>query len=136
MMIDDIIVDKSNIIKRCINRINEEYNDNPDNLFNFTKQDSIVLNIQRACEAVIDIAMHIISEKNLSIPNSSREAFDILEKNKIIENDVSGNMKKMVGFRNIAVHQYQNLEIKIIRYIIEKDLLYIKTFVNQILDFN
>jgi len=43
----DIIFNKAQVIERCIKRINEEYENNPNNLQNFTKQDSIILNIQR-----------------------------------------------------------------------------------------
>ncbi len=37
----------------------------PENLEDFTKQDSIILNIQRACEASIDLAMHIVAGKKI-----------------------------------------------------------------------
>lgn len=54
---NDVILNKVASIERCIKRIYEEYEDNPDNLTNYTKQDSIILNIQRACEASIDISI-------------------------------------------------------------------------------
>lgn len=60
----DIILNKIETIERCINRIKEVYDNNAENLNDYTKQDSIILNIQRACEASIDLAMHIVSEKN------------------------------------------------------------------------
>lgn len=43
------ILNKVTTIERCINRIHEVYEERPDNLKDFTKQDSIILNIQRAC---------------------------------------------------------------------------------------
>ena len=64
-MIDDIIMNKSAIIKRCIKRIKEEYENNPENLQNYTKQDSIILNLQRMCEACIDAAIHVVRIKKL-----------------------------------------------------------------------
>jgi uncharacterized protein YutE (UPF0331/DUF86 family) len=121
-MIDDIVLNKSETIKKCVQRINEEYADNSDNLDNITKQDSIILNIQRACEAAIDLGMHIIAEKELGIPQWSRDAFDILYEQGIIDNGISERLKAMVGFRNIAIHNYQKLSIKIIQAIIEKHL--------------
>ena len=121
-MIDDIVLNKSETIKKCVQRINEEYADNSDNLDNITKQDSIILNIQRACEAAIDLGMHVIAEKELGIPQWSREAFDILYEQGIIDNGISERLKAMVGFRNIAIHNYQKLSIKIIQAIIEKHL--------------
>ncbi len=62
-MIDDIILNKAQTISRGIKRIGEEYQANPANLANPTKQDSIILNLQRACEAAIDLAMHLVSER-------------------------------------------------------------------------
>lgn len=53
MGMNDVILNKTITIERCLNRIHEVYEGNPENLTDFTKQDSIVLNIQRACEASI-----------------------------------------------------------------------------------
>ena len=121
-MIDDVVLNKTEIIKKYVQRIHEEYADNPNNLNNYTKQDSVILNIQRACEAAIDLGMHNIAEKELGIPQASRDTFDILHDQGIIDHDVSERLKAMVGFRNIAIHNYQKLNIKIIQSIIEKHL--------------
>lgn len=75
-MADDVVYNKIAIIERCLQRIHEEYQENQENLRNYTKQDSIILNIQRACEASIDLAMHIVALKGLGIPQNSRDAFD------------------------------------------------------------
>ena len=121
-MASDVILNKIDTIERCINRIREVYDNNPENLNDYTKQDSIVLNIQRVCEASIDLAMHIISEKRLGVPQSSRDGFDVLTKNNLIDDKLNKNLKAMVGFRNIAVHDYKKIEIKIVQMIIEKHL--------------
>ena len=121
-MASDVILNKIDTIERCINRIKEVYDNNPGNLNDYTKQDSIVLNIQRACEASIDLAMHVISEKKLGVPQSSRDGFDVLNKNNLIDDKLNRNLKAMVGFRNIAVHDYKKIEIKIVQMIIEKHL--------------
>lgn len=132
-MKNDVILNKVQVIERCIKRINEEYDNNPGNLKNLTRQDSIILNIQRACEACIDLAMHIISEKGLGIPQSSREAFDILCNNGIIHDELAARLKGMVGFRNIAVHDYQQLNLEIVQKIIEKHLDDLRAFCLQVL---
>lgn len=121
-MASDVILNKIDTIERCINRIREVYDNDPENLNDYTKQDSIVLNIQRACEASIDLAMHVISEKKLGVPQSSRDGFDVLNKNNLIDDKLTKNLKAMVGFRNIAVHDYKKIEIKIVQIIIEKHL--------------
>lgn len=107
MVNNDIILNKVATIERCVKRINEVYGDNPENLQDFTKQDSIILNIQRACEASIDLAMHIVSDLKLGLPKTSREAFKYLEENDIIDHALAKTLMNMVGFRNIAVRDYQ-----------------------------
>lgn len=119
---NDVILNKIATIERCLNRIYEVYDQNPENLKNYTKQDSIVLNIQRACEASIDLAMHLISEKGLGVPKSSRDGFKLLEEAGVIEHDLAKTLMNMVGFRNIAVHDYQALEIEILESILKKHL--------------
>jgi len=132
-MIDDVILNKTEIVKRCIRRAKEEYAHNPKNLENYTKQDSITLNIQRACEAVIDLGIHVIAERGLGIPQTSRDTFEILQNNKIISPEMSERLKAMIGFRNIAIHNYQRLNLKIIQAIIEKDLKDLLYFTDVIL---
>ena len=46
---NDVIYSKVEIIERCLKRINEVYNNNTENLKDYTKQDSIILNIQSVC---------------------------------------------------------------------------------------
>lgn len=122
-MHDDIILNKTAIIDRCIKRIREEYAGNEDNLYNdFTRQDSIILNLQRICEACIDLAMHITSLRKLGLPQYSKECFDLLGNAKIINVDLVVELKKMVGFRNIAVHDYRELDLDIVKHIIESKL--------------
>ena len=121
-MKNDIIINKNATIERCIYRINEEYNNDPENLKNYTKQDSIILNIQRACEACIDIAMHIVSTNKLGVPQTTRQVFDILNEANIIDERLADRLKAMVGFRNIAVHDYQALNLSIVQKIIEEHL--------------
>ncbi|WP_028402306.1 type VII toxin-antitoxin system HepT family RNase toxin [Ectobacillus panaciterrae] len=135
-MNNDVILNKIATIQRCINRINEEYENNPLNLENYTKQDSIILNIQRACEASIDIAMHIVAEKKFGIPQTSRDAFDFLANNDVITPSLSFKLKAMVGFRNIVVHDYQAVNLEIVQKIIEKHLDDYTEFIKQVLAYN
>lgn len=134
-MKNDVILNKVSMIERCMKRINEEYANTPSNLNNYTTQDSIVLNLLRACEASIDIAMHIIAEKKLGLPQTSRDAFSFLEENGILTSDLSNKMKAMVGFRNIAVHDYQELNLVILQKIVEDHLDDFTEYTKTILDY-
>lgn len=132
-MKNDVILNKISIIERCIHRIHDVYDNDPSNLKDYTKQDSIILNIQRACEACIDLAMHIVAEKRLGLPQTSREAFDLLQDQFIIDEEVAKRLKAMVGFRNIAVHDYQTLNLDILKQIVENHLGDFTNFTKQIL---
>mgnify|MGYP000938531320 CR=1 FL=1 len=125
----DVVYNKAQIIERCLQRVYEEYEGNPDNLANFTKQDSIILNIQRSCEAAIDLAMHLVAELKLGLPQNSRDAFTMLHNKGIIDDRLAQAMQAMVGFRNIAVHDYQAVNLDIVRAVIEKHLVDLKEFV-------
>jgi uncharacterized protein YutE (UPF0331/DUF86 family) len=119
IQIDDILLNKASVIEKCIRRIKEEYTNCPE-LDNFTHLDALVLNIERACQATIDMAMHIVAMKHYGIPQTSSGAFELLYKNNIISKELFNSLKSMTGFRNIAIHEYKTLDNEIVRYIAEK----------------
>ena len=123
MASDDVLVNKVAIIERCLLRIEDEYLGHEDELeINYTRQDSIILNLQRACEASIDAAMHIVRVRKLGVPQETRDAFDMLGEAGIVESDLRDRLKAMVGFRNVAVHDYRKLNLEIVRAVVEKRL--------------
>ncbi len=118
---DDVVVNKAAIIERCVQRVREVYEDRPDHLVDdLTRQDSIVLNLQRACEASIDLAMHLVRRHGLGVPQDSRSAFDLLVDAGKLDPTLADPLKAMVGFRNVAVHDYTRLDLSIVRAIIER----------------
>jgi len=120
---DDVVLNKAATIERCIQRVNEVYAGEERNLCeDITRQDSIILNLQRACEAAIDLAMHAIREHRLGIPQDSRDAFDLLARSGLFPQEAATKLRQMVGFRNVAVHDYQALNLDIVREIIRSHL--------------
>lgn len=129
----DVVLNKIQTIERCLMRIREEYIGHEDEFEeNHTKQDSVILNLERASQASIDIATHIVKAKHLGLPNTSRELFDMLFDAGIISKEICKQMQGMVGFRNIAVHDYQNLNIEIVVAIVEKHLGDFEVFVKEV----
>jgi uncharacterized protein YutE (UPF0331/DUF86 family) len=121
--VDDVVLNKAATIERCIARVREEYSGDDRNLLeDQRRQDSIILNLQRACEAAIDLAMHVVRTRRLGIPQESRDAFVLLRDAGVIEPDLVSRMLGMVGFRNIAVHDYRQLDLVIVRAIITERL--------------
>lgn len=135
-MTDDITLNKTAIIRRCLARIAEEFQNDPERLGNFTMQDAIVLNLLRTCEAAIDLAMHHVADRRLGIPQHSRDAFDLLMQHGLLTPATAGAMKNMVGFRNIAVHSYQQLQLPILESILLKHLGDFETYLAEIAALN
>ena len=132
-MADDVILNKAASIERCLRRVSEEYaGDRKKLAANQTKQDAIVLNLQRACETAIDLAMYVISQRRLGLPQESRDAFALLQTAGILPSELAGRMQRMVGFRNVAVHEYTRLNLDIVLTIITKHLDDFRTFSSTI----
>lgn len=122
-MVDDVLINKAATIERCVIRAKEEYEKSPTTFASdHTRQDAAILNVQRACEAALDMGQHLIRRERLGIPQSSRDVFTLLAQAGWIEHDLATSMQKMVGFRNIAVHDYQALQLPNEEAVITKHL--------------
>jgi uncharacterized protein YutE (UPF0331/DUF86 family) len=125
---DDVLVAKAAVVERCVLRVEDEYAGSAASLRNFTKQDSIVLNLQRACEASIDIAARVILLRKLGVPSSSRDAFALLEREGLLPETLSQPLQRMVGFRNVAVHAYESLRLEVVQEVVERELPKLRAF--------
>lgn len=119
-MPDDVVVGKAQIIERCIARAREELAASADFTNDYTRQDAAILNVER--EAAIDIANRVIRVRGLGAPVSTRDSFALLVSAGVIDQTLADRLTRMVGFRNLAVHQYQELDISIVRAVIETRL--------------
>jgi len=122
-MVDDVILNKAASIERCVARARQEYEKDPVTFASdFTRQDAAILNIQRACEAALDMGQHLIRRERLGVPQSARDVFELLFRGGWVDAALLTSLKNMVGFRNIAVHEYQTLQLPITVSIITKHL--------------
>ena len=133
-MVDkDILLEKVAIIQRCLKRIHDVTGLSVETLDQMDVQDIFVLNLQRAIQASIDIAAHIIAYQGLGLPDTLRAHFDLLAQNEIIPLKLGVKMNAMVGFRNIAVNEYQNIDQEILKSILQNNLQDIEEFYRVIL---
>ncbi len=135
-MVDDVLINKAATIERCVARAREEYQADPNSFAtNHTRQDAAILNIQRACEAALDMGHHLIRREKLGIPQSARDVFTLLSQADWLDHGLAESLKRMVGFRNIAVHDYQSLQMPITCNIItqhlDEFLLYSKNIIKK-----
>lgn len=122
-MVDDVLLNKAATIERCVNRVREEFHRDPSTFAaDFTRQDAAILNIQRACEAALDIGHHLIRKHRMGLPQSARDVFNLLHQNGWIDVSLTQSLQRMVAFRNIAVHDYQSLLLPIMESVITDHL--------------
>ena len=122
-MTDNVILNKAAAIERCVARAREEYDRDPDTFAqDYSRQDAAILNIQRACEAALDMGQHLIRRERMGLPQSARDVFTLMARNGVIEEELAEALKHMVGFRNIAVHDYQSLQLPITVKVITEHL--------------
>ena len=113
-MADDVLINKAATIECCVARAREEYATNPAGFAtDYTRQDAAILNIQRACEAALNIGQHLIRREKLGIPQSTRDVYSLLAHGGRIDIELADSPKRMVSFRNIAVHDYIALQLPI-----------------------
>jgi len=129
----DIVMAKVAIIQRCLKRIQETTHLDPESLDDIDKQDIFVLNLQRAVQTVIDLATHIVASEGLGLPDTIKDNFHLLCEGKIIQKELAKKMEGMVGFRNIAVHNYQSLNGEILKSILGKHLADLEEFYATVL---
>lgn len=127
-MVDDVALNKAATIERCLARVREEYGDGSE-LDDMRRQDALVLNLLRACETTIDLAMHGVRTAGLGVPQSSRDAFYVLAEAGVIEPELATELQRMVGFRNIAVHRYQDLDMAVLHAVVNEKLGVFEAFV-------
>lgn len=115
MVNSPLLLGKVASIERAVARAREEYAAaGPAFAQDLTRQDAAVLNILRACEVSVDVANMLVRARALGVPQSSRHSFQLLAEASLLPPPLSQAMQRMVGFRNVAVHQYQTLELAVV----------------------
>lgn len=128
---DDIVYNKAAIVERALRRAFEEYAADPE-LENHTHFDALILNLERACQAVIDMASHVVTLRHLGFPQSSADAFVLMEHAGLIDRELSKSMVAMTGFRNVAVHEYQELDRELVRAILSSEWRFLVAFCKSV----
>jgi len=132
-----ILAQKLESLRRCIKRLGEKTPSRIDFLVQDPDiQDILVLNLTRAVQLCVDIGSHVISETEELAPTTMGDVFSALERLAVITPATCIAMKKAVGFRNIAVHNYQVIDWEIVYAISKNFLLDFRRFAKEIAEYS
>lgn len=110
-----VLTEKLESLRRCVQRIEEKRPQHIDQLKqNIDLQDILVLDLTRAVQLCIDIGSHILSHTSCPAPQTMGSVFTLLQEASVISSTTSQQLKKAVGFRDIAVHQYEAINWEIV----------------------
>lgn len=88
--------------------------------------------LQLAVQAALDAASHIVSGARLGEPSTNRELFEILARHDWLTTELATRLRAMAGFRNILVHGYADVNLAVVRDVLEHHLVDLDDFVAAI----
>jgi uncharacterized protein YutE (UPF0331/DUF86 family) len=132
-VVDEIVLSKIGTIERRLARAREVYAGDPKRLDDLTTEDSVVLNLLRACDASIDISMRIVSRRRLGIPKDTAAAFDLLQHACVLSPSLCERMRRMIRFRQIALHDCTGVDRNVLLPILDERLSDFEEFCRAVL---
>jgi uncharacterized protein YutE (UPF0331/DUF86 family) len=128
-----LIAQKLESLRRCLQRVHDKCPAQSELLANDPDlQDIVVLNLTRAIQLSVDIASHILSQSQEPVPPTMGEAFSALEHMKILDQTTASALKRAVGFRNIAVHNYEVVNWQVVYALCQDQLQVFKVFAERV----
>ncbi len=111
----EVIELKLESLRRCLQRVAEKCPSDPDTLGRDPDlQDIVTLNLSRAVQLCVDLGAHLIADMDVLPPDTMGQTFDALAHAGVIPEPLGQQLKKAVGFRNIAVHHYEEIDWTIV----------------------
>jgi uncharacterized protein YutE (UPF0331/DUF86 family) len=88
-----------------------------------------------AIEAINDIGNHLISDDNMGMVDSYRDIPIILAEKGIISTAQREKWIQMIGFRNTLVHEYIEIDRKIVYQVLQENLEDIESLIQVFAEF-
>jgi uncharacterized protein YutE (UPF0331/DUF86 family) len=128
----DLVLAKVETLERSLARIDSART--RAGLDELDRQDIIVLNLQRGVQAMLDLAAHVVAREGLGVPDELAASFELLKRAGILDADLAERMRRMTGFRNVAVHEYRKLDPAVVESIVRERLGDLRAFAKVVLE--
>ena len=131
----EVIEQKLESLRRCVIRIQTKCPADAMVLTaDFDLQDIVSLNLSRAVQLSVDIGAHLIASMEVPPPGTMGQTFDLLAQQGVLGPELANRLKKSVGFRNIAVHNYDSINWLIVHSIVKNHLVEFSDFAKAIVE--
>lgn len=119
----EVVEQKLESLRRCLQRIETKCPADAETLVaDVDLQDIVSLNLSRAVQLCVDIGAHLIAGMDVPPPDTMGQTFDLLAQSGVLNTTLASSLKKVVGFRNIAVHSYETINWHIVHSIVKNHL--------------
>lgn len=129
----DVTDRKLDALRRCLARLREKRPLTPEALLaNTDLQDILALNLERAVQLSVDLAAMRIADLSVPAPETMGAVFEVLRERGVLSAGTADRMRKAVGFRNIAVHDYQRIDWQIVFNLVHRRLEDFEAFAREL----
>lgn len=130
----EVIDQKLESLRRCLQRIQSKCPEHAEQLAaDLDLQDIVALNLSRAVQLSVDIGAHLIAQLDVPPPGTMGQTFELLAEQGVLDGELAQKLKKAVGFRNIAVHNYEAINWHVVHSIAHLHLNVFSDFARAVL---
>lgn len=124
---EDLLLKKLAFIETCLGELRSLAH--ADRIATDLKERRFVEHTLQICiQAVQDVASHIVSDERLGEPSANATLFSFLVQAGWLDEELAACLRSAVGFRNVLVHGYTNVNPQIVREVLEHRLADIERF--------
>jgi uncharacterized protein YutE (UPF0331/DUF86 family) len=130
-----IVARKLEALRRCVQRIESRCPPDADTLLGDPDlQDILSLNLTRAVQLCVDIGAHVLASIEAPTPGTMAQTFDQLATMRVLDSSLAQGLRRAVGFRNIAVHNYEAIDWRIVHAIARQHVADFRAFASAIVE--
>lgn len=123
-MVDrDLALRKIATIDEYLQQLTEYRNVDPDSYRSDWKTQRIVeRTLHLAIEACMDLADSMVADRRLSVPDTGAATLETLANAGVVPAELGRSLARMVGFRNILVHNYARIDPSTVLRVLRTDI--------------
>lgn len=127
----DLVAKKLAFIETCVRELQELARPELIDL-DLREERFVAYTLQLAIQAALDVASHIVSDERLGEPENNRRLFELLVESDWVPATLAAPLSQMVGFRNVLVHGYQDVDNRVVRDVVENRLGDLSAYVTAV----